>query len=162
MHICVAWTVPSHYVNQCWNMVNVTLRNKVLWNINRNSNAFCDENGFENVVCEISTIYLGLNVLIIRSLIARFMGPTLGPPGADRTLVSPMWATWKLLCGVGWRPKEQTREIRVVQHMSQLKWHNTMSTKQGTIKQYACFMPCISLRNTAMNSVLCWKLFNHV
>ena len=31
------------------------------------------------------------------SLIARFMGPTWGPAGADRTQVGPMWATWTLL-----------------------------------------------------------------
>ena len=32
-------------------------------------------------------------------LIARFMGPTLGPPGADRTQVGPMLAPWSLLSG---------------------------------------------------------------
>ena len=34
------------------------------------------------------------------SLIARFMGPTWGPPGADRTQVGPMLAPWTLLSGV--------------------------------------------------------------
>ena len=34
------------------------------------------------------------------SLIARFMGPTWGPPGADRTQVDPMFAPWTLLSGV--------------------------------------------------------------
>ena len=28
----VAWSVPSHYLNQCWNIVNWTLRNKLQWN----------------------------------------------------------------------------------------------------------------------------------
>ena len=32
-------------------------------------------------------------------LIARFMGPTWGPPGADRTQVGPMLAPWTLLSG---------------------------------------------------------------
>ena len=31
------------------------------------------------------------------SLIAKFMGPTWGPAGADRTQVGPMLATWTLL-----------------------------------------------------------------
>ena len=31
--------------------------------------------------------------------IARFMGPTWGPPGADRTQVGPMLAPWSLLSG---------------------------------------------------------------
>ena len=34
------------------------------------------------------------------SLIARFMGPTWGPSGADRTHVGPMSAPWTLLSGV--------------------------------------------------------------
>ena len=36
----------------------------------------------------------------VRSLIARFMGPTWGPSGADRTQMGPMWALWTLLSGV--------------------------------------------------------------
>ena len=36
---------------------------------------------------------------VIRSLIARFMGPTWGPSGADRTQVGPMLAPWTLLSG---------------------------------------------------------------
>ena len=35
----------------------------------------------------------------IHSLIARFMGPTWGPSGADRTEVGPMLAPWILLSG---------------------------------------------------------------
>ena len=34
------------------------------------------------------------------SLIARFMGPTWGPAGADRTQVGPMLAPWTLLSGM--------------------------------------------------------------
>ena len=47
----VAWSAPSHYQNQCWNIVNKTLRNKLQWNFNRNSNIFIQENVFESVVC---------------------------------------------------------------------------------------------------------------
>ena len=36
------------------------------------------------------------------ALIARFMGPTWGPSGADRTQVGPMLAPWTLLSGCGW------------------------------------------------------------
>ena len=35
----------------------------------------------------------------VLSLIARFMGPTCDPSGADRTQVGPMLAPWTLLCG---------------------------------------------------------------
>ena len=44
------------------------------------------------------TRHLPSNSLVI-TLIARFMGPTWGPSGADRTQVGPMWALWTLLSG---------------------------------------------------------------
>ena len=37
---------------------------------------------------------------LLTSLIARFMGPTWGPSGADRTQVGPMLAPWTLLSGM--------------------------------------------------------------
>ena len=42
----------------------------------------------------------GIYSEITTSLIARFMGPTWGPPGADRTQVGPMLAPWTLLSGL--------------------------------------------------------------
>ena len=44
------------------------------------------------------------NVVWICSLIARFMGPTWGSSGADRTQVDPMLAPWTLLSGLWDRP----------------------------------------------------------
>ena len=52
----MAWTAPSHYLKQCWNIVNWTLRNKLHWNFNGNSNIFIQENAFENVICEMAPI----------------------------------------------------------------------------------------------------------
>ena len=40
--------------------------------------------------------------LDILPLIARFMGPTWGPSGADRTQLGPMLAPWILLSGAVW------------------------------------------------------------
>ena len=45
------------------NMVDFNLRNKLQWNLKRNSCIFIQENAFENVVCEMASIFLGLNVL---------------------------------------------------------------------------------------------------
>ena len=58
MHICVSnlshhwfrkwlvdWPVPSHYLTQCWDIVNWPLRN-IQWNFNRNSYIFIPENAF--------------------------------------------------------------------------------------------------------------------
>ena len=52
----VAWSAPSHYLNQCWNIVNRTLGNELQWNFNRNWNISIEENTFENVVCEMASI----------------------------------------------------------------------------------------------------------
>ena len=52
----VAWSAPSHYLNQCWNIVNWALRNKLQWNSNLNSNIFIHKNAIESVVCEMATI----------------------------------------------------------------------------------------------------------
>ena len=68
-HICVSYLcqhwlrkwlvtrlVPSHYLNQCWNIVSWTPRNKLQWNSNRNSYIFIQENPFENVVWKMAAI----------------------------------------------------------------------------------------------------------
>ena len=52
----VAWSMPGHYLTQCWNFVNWTLGNKLQWNFNRNSNFFIQENAFESVICEMAAI----------------------------------------------------------------------------------------------------------
>ena len=46
----------SHYLNQCWNIVNWTLGTKLQWNLDRNPNIFIQENAFESVVCETAAI----------------------------------------------------------------------------------------------------------
>ena len=42
------------FKNQCWSIVNWTRRNKLKWNVNRNSFIFIQENPFENVVWEMA------------------------------------------------------------------------------------------------------------
>ena len=44
------WSAPSHYLNQCWNIVNWSLGSKLQWNTNRKSHIFIQENAFEPVV----------------------------------------------------------------------------------------------------------------
>ena len=48
--------VPSHYLNQCWNIFNWTLRNKLQWNFNRSLYIFIQENTCENVVWKMAAI----------------------------------------------------------------------------------------------------------
>ena len=52
----MACRLVSAYLNQWWDIVNVTRRNKIHWNINRTSYIFIQENLFEYIVCEMSDI----------------------------------------------------------------------------------------------------------
>ena len=52
----MAWSAPSHYLNQGWNIVNLTLGNKLQWNLNRSLYIFIQENAFESVVWKMVAI----------------------------------------------------------------------------------------------------------
>ena len=49
-------SAPRHYLNQCWYIINWTLRNKLQWNFNWNSYIFIQENAFENLVWKMVAI----------------------------------------------------------------------------------------------------------
>ena len=55
----VAYSAPSHYVNQCWVIVNWILGNKLQWNFNQNIKLFIHENATENIVCKMAAILVG-------------------------------------------------------------------------------------------------------
>ena len=52
----VAWPAPSHYLNQCWIIVNRNLSDRLQGNHKQNSYIFITENAFENAVCEMAAI----------------------------------------------------------------------------------------------------------
>ena len=52
----VARSVTNHFRNQCWNIVKLSLRNKLRWHFDQNSYIFIHENAFKNVACEIADI----------------------------------------------------------------------------------------------------------
>ena len=54
------------YLNQCWNIVNWTLRNKLQWNFNRNSYIFIQGNALKMSSWKWGPFCLGLNVLTVR------------------------------------------------------------------------------------------------
>ena len=62
MHICVGnLTVIDSGRRQAIIRINDgilywTLKNKVQWNFNRNSNSFIQENAFESIVCEVAAV----------------------------------------------------------------------------------------------------------
>ena len=90
-------------LNQCWIIVNWNLRNKPQWNFDQSTKFFIHKNASENIVYEVAAILsmgdeltpytvASYNIISKASLITRFMGPTWGPYGADRTQVGPMLA----------------------------------------------------------------------
>ena len=54
--LIVAYSAPSHYLNQCWNIINWTFRDKFQWNLNRNLFICIQGNASENIVCEKAAI----------------------------------------------------------------------------------------------------------
>ena len=52
----VAWPAPSHYLSQCWNIINWILENKHQWNLNKNLCIFIQENALENVLWKMVAI----------------------------------------------------------------------------------------------------------
>ena len=49
----VAYSAPSHYVNQSYLIGNWTVRNKLRWNFNQNTKLFIHKNASEEIACEI-------------------------------------------------------------------------------------------------------------
>ena len=52
---CPPFFIP-HYLNQCWNIVNWNLRNKLQWNLWRNSCIFFQEKALKNVIWKTTAI----------------------------------------------------------------------------------------------------------
>ena len=60
----VACSAPSHYLNQCRNIVNCTFRNKLQWNFNQNSNIFIKKLHLKTSSAKWRLFCLCLNELI--------------------------------------------------------------------------------------------------
>ena len=50
------YTAPSHYLNQCWVIVNWTLKNILQWKFNQSTKLFIHQNASVNTVCEMTAI----------------------------------------------------------------------------------------------------------
>ena len=53
-----AYLASSHHLNQNWHSANVTLRNKIMEDLNGMIIIFIKEITFENVVCKIFVIFV--------------------------------------------------------------------------------------------------------
>ena len=47
---------PSHYLNQCWIIVDWALRNKLQWNSKQNTKLLIHKNASENIFCKMLAI----------------------------------------------------------------------------------------------------------
>ena len=61
----VAYSAPSHYLNQYWVIVNWNLTNKLQWNFNRNTRLCIHENAFETPSAKWRPFYPGEDELMI-------------------------------------------------------------------------------------------------
>ena len=71
-------SAPSHYLNQCWVLINWTLRNNHQWNFNQNTKLFIHKNVSENIVCEMVakllkvlslTWYMYMSIFVFNSVL---------------------------------------------------------------------------------------------
>ena len=49
-------SLPSHYLNKCWFVINWIPGNKFRWNLNENEKMFIHKNEFESIACEMAKI----------------------------------------------------------------------------------------------------------
>ena len=69
-HICISKhdhycrSAPSHFPNQCWFIVNLTLQCKIQWNFNLNSNFSLTKMNLKRLFVKWWPFCLGLNVFI--------------------------------------------------------------------------------------------------
>ena len=64
---------------------------------------------------------LGLTPSGVTSQIAKFMGPTWGPPGTCRPQMGPILAPWTLLSGALWFTSAPS--VSLLWHMRYIWWH---------------------------------------
>ena len=100
--------------------------------------------------------------ILVPSQIARFMGPTFGPSGADRTQVGPMMAPWTLLSGMSFKSMQHF-PISDVSWLDMLapnfqqinkRWNNQLIMSMGLYKtdvtpvRHTCTATCRWLKNS--------------
>ena len=53
----VAYSSPSHYLNQCWVIVHWALSNTLQWDFNQNTKLFIHENASGDIICKMAAIF---------------------------------------------------------------------------------------------------------
>ena len=92
--------------------------------------------------------------------IARFMGPTWGPSGADRTHVGPMVAQWTLLSGCWWSHDD----AKGLDHRKRTFWHRYLGIfrlqQQGwNVYQKSSHVTYVLIQITVIFQINCSFIF---
>ena len=102
----ITWAHKALHLTQ--NPLQLNLPQSVFWLVNHTSGEWQQSISWIRGHLIPNSLFDTRSTLIPKAtLIARFMGPTWGPSGADRTQVGPMLAPWTLLSGYRW-PKAST------------------------------------------------------
>ena len=131
---------PNHYLNQWWNIVNWTLRNKLQWNFNRNSNIFIQENALENVVCEMASILSLPQCVNNRHSISKAVSWPY--PIASRHKVISLDHNWH------WSNSLDMSMIHIAVNTKTL-WASTCLLLHNT--EYQCYRFCTAFHNITLN-----------
>ena len=98
-----------------------------------------------------------------RTLIARFLGPTWGPSGADRTQVGPMLAPWTLLSGGVFQLHEisvvEWKKMQIFIHITNLNWKSWLQSIAEIYKHQIptkCKQHAKRLEFTESDTSTCW------
>ena len=83
------------YENSCKHLKDAVLNKTHFGNTFRTLNHW----NHSSIICLNPKTYKRSFAEIFTTLMARFVGPTWGPPGADRTQIGPMLAPWSLESG---------------------------------------------------------------
>ena len=107
-HICVSkvrYLWFRYYRDQCWNIVNWTLGNKLQWNLNRNLYIFIQRNVFEIIVRKLVAI-------LSRPWCVRF----------DYIHRGATWAAVEWRCHVGHIEYDKNGKILIGRHIYDITW----------------------------------------
>ena len=112
---------PSLYLINCWNIVNWTHRNKLLWNFNRNWNIFIRENAFEYIVCEMA------------SILSRPQRPV---QVATRSTFSILfWVLWLVATSMPWNSARRLYSARIKEAILYIPYRWLLCTSRGIYHQ---------------------------
>ena len=128
---------------------------------------FCCYHKFHDTIDRCSSFSPSLHDDVMTSEIARFMRPTWGPPGDNRTQVGPMLAPWTLLSGMAF-PMHAFYEGNLLIRSQYcraliyylLAWANswTKSCWWSQISWHSCYTKICSMSIQSWRALYRWKI----